>query len=1817
MSAIAIALADLVRERVEADARNSSSEIRLIFHGPPLEILEDVFARLEGGVVDGRVPVILQVPSLPPGAPNPPIGQSGRCNETHLLNLRNSPAQANYVALVPPGRHANKSVSTTSDDFGVAVANNVGNAPFENWWADAFVQELVGRGIRAIGVGEANEDAARAIIQNAAAAADGVDALRSSRTGAWRVIARLHAAAKEPAALTQGARLALACGVPPLADGGLDAKAQLSTLEKIADALGDGFATGIAKAIDVADGADGGSLQAFLTHLENVCELPTSFERSPAAYYVPDAGQDLPVPPSWWTFLTVERWAEYLAEESGQAGDIVMTCLNAVMPVSKGMPMVVEHEVELRFTTVGGTRAEVLVTIERTPGGPDGKLIGEIAPDTDDPFVDDAPPLHRAPMRYVASADGFKPGVLKVVSMASWAPGIYVACRHGKKLSPPKRRKGRRGPEYEASVVVSGAGRHELLLLSSPGVTIRDFAMGNTDDAAERGDAAMRLPVRPGATFQHVEVETDGNYQLDVEFDRTDADGKVVTETCRVFLNVEEASQQGCRSEFERLIRANRRILQPAEARPIVSPNRYARSTTLQEWMIAAEAAGRSYLPSVLGEDYVEAWAQPSWEGDGPVFSNGRFLKDPRPEAQEFNPPAGFIEARKVIAARIRGGGDETGVVEMAQLGRWLANDAEFKSAVDQYLSAYNAWITAEPDVACWVDTVAVASFELDGRTISRTPDAILLSPLHPVRIAWQCVAQQVLLESEASDRPCPAASVLDPDCVPDLVTMALRSPSGIDRVDFIAVENGTDYWSVLWNGDKLKALPERSRRAPFGEAFGITVGGISAGFSAAQVGRALEDVSDLLAAKPTIGVAVASAGGATDACNEGLIGWTSDRFAETDKHLPALAAGPRTVEIYDERSPAARPDDATIANLSEDTRNRVRWFVGQPAAVVPDLGIIAQLDMSEPEMVSTANRTPLGFGGLLRHRIRRQLRGHFLSESRQALPGPATGEDLADQVASVVARMENLAETRIGLSFAPNVNAVHHMLSVRKTDFVAVSSSAIDPACFLGGWLEGTYLWDYDLPSYSHRAGDTNGYYLLSQVKEADRESLAKALSRLPRCSGMEPQQVEAVLLEVARRGIPTIRGLAGDDSGATGDLGLFLAVRLLQDRFRTTGQADSLLPVIAAAGEDHLLAIVVPVDPFRGYLSDLSRSLGRDRKDGGQSRPDLLVVGIRVGAAGVQLHLTPVEVKCRPASTFPPGEIADALDQAKNLSGLFADMLPHEGQLKAWALAFQHLLLSVVGFGMRVYSQHPDVVDQERWSRLHEQVAASILSQECAITVDPRGRLVIIDDSARSVPRDRDEDGFEETITISTDDAAHIVSGDPTEFYAAVRERVGDWQLMPGEISRPVHEVTEPDKATPVATADGGSANEDLADETVEELAGPVGEPVTETPAPEPANAQGHGIVVRVGSTVDGFQPRDLSLNISDTRLSHMNMGVVGDLGTGKTQFLKSLILQVSEAARENRGIKPRFLILDYKRDYSSPDFVEATGARVVKPHNLPLNLFDTSSMEDTSAPWLQRFFFFRDVLAKIYAGIGAVQGERLKRAVRTAYASALPGRPPTLDAVHAEYETIVDGKPDSVSSIMSDLVDMEVFTSDPTKVEPFDKFLDGVVVLSLDALGQDDRNKNMVVAIMLNLFFENMLKTPKREFLGSDPQLRAIDSFLLVDEADNIMQYEFEVLRKLLLQGREFGTGIILASQYLKHFKVNATDYRDPLLTWFVHKVPNVTPAELAALGLTGGLGELADRVKTLKNHQCLYKSFDTLSGEVIRGLPFFELRGPRDG
>ena len=157
------------------------------------------------------------------------------------------------------------------------------------------------------------------------------------------------------------------------------------------------------------------------------------------------------------------------------------------------------------------------------------------------------------------------------------------------------------------------------------------------------------------------------------------------------------------------------------------------------------------------------------------------------------------------------------------------------------------------------------------------------------------------------------------------------------------------------------------------------------------------------------------------------------------------------------------------------------------------------------------------------------------------------------------------------------------------------------------------------------------------------------------------------------------------------------------------------------------------------------------------------------------------------------------------------------------------------------------------------------------------------------------------------------------------------------------------------------------------------------------------GLGIRFRVGESLAGSKRKPYYLHPSNTKLNQLNIGVVGDLGTGKTQLTKALIYRFTRRAAANRSHPPKFLIFDYKHDYTKPDFVNAVGAHVVSPHRIPLNVFRLPDAHGQALPArLARFKFLSDVLQKIIGGIGPKQRNHPKMAVMQASSSQAPEPP-----------------------------------------------------------------------------------------------------------------------------------------------------------------------------------------------------------------------------
>ena len=282
-------------------------ETRFIFHGPPLALLRPVYDSLvaEGGIeirnADGVsliLPVLLQAPSSIERGQNPAIGHSGLCDESHLLHLRNDPHSPSFVALVPPGQHHNRSVASTTEEFGVGVQNNSSHAPFDDWWSDEFIQRLFAKALEAIGLSGDALTEFRGLARLAAEAVDDVEGSEGTRNAAWLLLSRLFSIPAARLDLSPCQAAALACGMPS-SSAHLSAKVLQDVLGQLSATLADGFGTGIAQLSQEVPSEVGEALNQFLAHLRDRCTVPTAFERATPAFYLSDGGAQVKPPPSW------------------------------------------------------------------------------------------------------------------------------------------------------------------------------------------------------------------------------------------------------------------------------------------------------------------------------------------------------------------------------------------------------------------------------------------------------------------------------------------------------------------------------------------------------------------------------------------------------------------------------------------------------------------------------------------------------------------------------------------------------------------------------------------------------------------------------------------------------------------------------------------------------------------------------------------------------------------------------------------------------------------------------------------------------------------------------------------------------------------------------------------------------------------------------------------------------------------------------------------------------------------------------------------------------------------------------------------------------------------------------------------------------------------------------------------------------------------------------------------------------------------------------------------------------------------------------
>ena len=379
--------------------------------------------------------------------------------------------------------------------------------------------------------------------------------------------------------------------------------------------------------------------------------------------------------------------------------------------------------------------------------------------------------------------------------------------------------------------------------------------------------------------------------------------------------------------------------------------------------------------------------------------------------------------------------------------------------------------------------------------------------------------------------------------------------------------------------------------------------------------------------------------------------------------------------------------------------------------------------------------------------------------------------------------------------------------------------------------------------------------------------------------------------------------------------------------------------------------------------------------------------------------------------------------------------------------------------------------------------------------------------------------------------------------------------------------------------------------------------------------------GIQVRLGDRIDTGEPVYWLPNDTE-QLFHTNTGIIGTMGTGKTQLTKSLVLQLVRNSTLNYGAKGLgVVIFDYKGDYNEnkPDFVNSTGARVYKPYRLPFNplaLINPVSFKPLLP--IHTANTFKDTISRIYR-LGPKQQQLLLDCIVDAYKkqgifketpSTWSRTAPTFDQVKKLYDERWDERhPDSLTAAINKIHDFSIFETDPKKTTSVRELLSGVTVFDLS--GYDEDIQSLIVAIMLDLIYAHMMT------LGSgatDGRYRQFRQLILVDEADNFMSCGFPSLKKLMKEGREFGVGTVLSTQSLTHFIGDDDDYSRYILTWVVHAASDLKqrdveyvfklPPKSAEIDKTYAL------IKGLEKHRSAVR-ISTGPINVIRDLAFWQI------
>jgi len=320
-----------------------------------------------------------------------------------------------------------------------------------------------------------------------------------------------------------------------------------------------------------------------------------------------------------------------------------------------------------------------------------------------------------------------------------------------------------------------------------------------------------------------------------------------------------------------------------------------------------------------------------------------------------------------------------------------------------------------------------------------------------------------------------------------------------------------------------------------------------------------------------------------------------------------------------------------------------------------------------------------------------------------------------------------------------------------------------------------------------------------------------------------------------------------------------------------------------------------------------------------------------------------------------------------------------------------------------------------------------------------------------------------------------------------------------------------------------------------------------------------RGHGLDIFIGRTL--LQKSELVMELNNTtRHANSHLAIMGKPGVGKTQFLLKMLADI----RIQSNYQTNFIYFDYKGDVVDNErFLEIAKVQSFQllqgGQSLPINPFILPAYDEQTINISAREK--AESFASISSKLGVVQKGALIEAIRAGYAKRSGS-----DTPYPDFQDIMEiaalmyeeqnKKDDSLTEVLRDLSDFNLFWKHGDEVPPMDRISNRTLLIDVHAMPV---LKEFVAYLVIERLYKEMASLHDS---AVEEGRRTIRTILVIDEAHNYLSQKNIFLQRIIREGRSKGMVVFFASQSPNDYQQKSFNFQELLEFAYIFQCEGVS-------------------------------------------------------